>query len=270
MCPTDDPLDKFLVVTTSQSAGPDLCDKARAWAQRMNGRYVPREGRGLAKLCAAEGVTGVLVAGGERLEYVIPDEDIRYFHHLGLSRLRLHNLDSGRGDPMLTAMALEPGCSVLDCTLGRGADAVIAATAVGAHGRVLGIEVVPVIAALTADGLSQVDEPGRIAQAARRIEVRCADYERLLPRAESKSFDVVYFDPVFEQPVAESVPMIPLRRLADKRRLTPEALAEARRVARRRVVVKHNRDASLWAELGITELVAGGHSRVAYGVVEAG
>jgi hypothetical protein len=171
---------------------------------------------------------------------------------------------------MVAAMGLQEGDQVLDCTLGRGTDAIVAAAVVGEQGRVLGLEVVPVLAALTADGLAHVRQPRRIAVSARRIEVRCADYERCLPEYADASFDVVYFDPVFERPVEASDAMIPLRRLADKRRLTPEAVAQARRVARRRVVVKHNRNASLWEELGVTQFIVGRHSRVEYGIIEAG
>ena len=60
------------------------------------------------------------------------------------------------------------------------------------------------------------------------------------------SFDVVYFDPVFHEPIRESLSMTDLRALAHKDGVTQEALQRARRVARRTVVIKQRRGTTLW------------------------
>jgi hypothetical protein len=266
----DEPTTEPLLVTTSQIARPEICAAAEAWAARLGGRYVPRDKRSLSRLCAREGVTGILVVGADIVEYAVPGEGIVYFHHLGLAGMRLRNLEEGRGDPMVTAMGLGPGDHVLDCTLGRGVDAAVAAVVVGPEGRVVGLEVVPVLAALAEYGLPRIETPRRIAEAARRIEVRCVAYQPFLASAEADSFDVVYFDPVFTEPVEGSTEMIPVRRLASKERLTAEAVAEARRVARRRVVVKHNRSETLPEQLGVDAIIGGHHSRIGYAIIEAG
>eukprot|EP00966_Prymnesium_polylepis_P207626 4809377-Prymnesium_polylepis.1 len=53
----------------------------------------------------------------------------------------------------------------------------------------------------------------------------------------SGSADVVYFDPMFRRPTKSSTAFDVLRTLAHKDSLSHEALAQARRVARRAVVV---------------------------------
>jgi hypothetical protein len=214
-------------------------------------------------------VSGILVVGADSVEYAVPEEGIVYVHHLGLAGMRLRNMEEGRGDPMVAAMALGPGDQVLDCTLGRGVDAAVAAAVVGPEGRVVGLEVVPVLAALAEHGLPRVQTPRRIAEAARRIEVRCVAYQAFLANAEANSFDVVYFDPVFAEPVEGSTEMIPVRRLASKERLAAETVAEARRVARRRVVIKHNRSETLPEEFGVSAIIGGHHSRIGFAVIEA-
>jgi hypothetical protein len=169
---------------------------------------------------------------------------------------------------MVDAMELGAGDSVLDCTLGRASDAIVASFVAGPAGQVVGLEIIPVIAEVTRHGL-QTYESGRaeLDAAMRRIEVHRADHRTYLSDVRAGAFDVVYFDPVFTTAVMESDAMVPLRALADKGTVTPETLVEARRVARRRVVVKNIAGSPLWAELGIVHFVGGSGSRVEYGVV---
>ena len=188
-----------------------------------------------------------------------------------MARTRLHNIRDGRGDPMITAMALGPGDSVLDCTLGRAADAIVAAHVVGDTGRIVGLEVVPVIAQLTIAGVAEYEDQSPIVTAAmRRIDAHQASYAEYLPTCPDDAFDIVYFDPIFDQPLLLSEAMAPLRAVADHSPLPPEMLTEAVRVARRRVVIKQRKGSALWERLGVTTLIAGPGSRVEYGVVEAG
>jgi ubiquinone/menaquinone biosynthesis C-methylase UbiE len=152
-------------------------------------------------------------------------------------------------DPFLEAAALLPGDAVLDCTLGLGADALVAAAAVGPAGRVAGLEASPALAAWVAEGLARLpDEP------ARRVEVRAADHLAALAALPPRSFDVVVFDPMFRHARAEPGGFDVVRRLADPRPLDPAALAAARRVARRAVVVKDGAPGWDLARLGLTPL----------------
>ena len=61
--------------------------------------------------------------------------------------------------------------------------------------------------------------------------------------------------------------MAPLRALADQASLSGRAVPEARRVARRRVVIKQRRGTPLWEELGVTEIIGSPKSRLEYGVI---
>jgi hypothetical protein len=147
------------------------------------------------------------------------------------------------------AAGLGAGDAVLDCTLGLGADALVAAAAVGPGGRVLGLEASRLLAAWVAEGLGRLPDP-----AARRVEVRAADHAEALASLPDRSFDVVLFDPMFRHPRAEPPGFDLVRRLADRRPLTPEALARARRVARRWVVVKDGAPGWDLARLGLVPL----------------
>lgn len=257
------------VVTTSRKPDGELERDAGGWAERLQAPYAQRGNYSLASLMARAGVPAVLVVSRERPVFVWPERDVEYFFHPSMAKIRLQNLAAGRGDPMVTAMGLQEGLHVLDCTLGRASDAIVASHVVGPKGRVVGLEVVPMICYLTADGI-QHHRSGRadLDAALRRIGVECADYRERLPKCESRSFDIVYFDPVFTRPLLDALPMAPLRELAAKGTVTPEVLQEARRVARKRVVIKDVVHSELWTDLGIEAVVRGSGSRTEYGVIE--
>lgn len=259
-----------IVITTARKANPDIWRRAREWAQTLDAPVVPRLERSLSKLCREENARGVLVVTTEGEVYHEPATGVAYHFHPNLAALRIHNITSGGGDQMIEAMRLGPGDEVLDCTLGLGAEAIVCSHVVGGAGRVVGIEKVPIIAHLTIKGL-KVGEfvSERFVRAMRRVQAHCADHREYLPQCEAGSFDVVYFDPIFDEPVPKSQSMEPLRAVADPSPLSKEALEEALRVARRCVVIKQRRGTRLWQELGVCELHSGGKSRVEYGVIDA-
>jgi len=259
-----------LVVTTSRKSSTATSAQAARWASTLGVPFVARAGRSLAELLHEASVPAALVISNREPRFVRPEDGLEYFFHPNMAKIRLHNIAAERGDPMLTAMALQPGDAVLDCTLGRGADAIVASHALGERGRVVGLEIVPIIAELTRHGLRHYESGiARLDAPMRRIQVHCADHRPYLAECAPGSFDVVYFDPIFTSPIEKSHAMIPLRALADKSAVTPDTVAQARRAARRRVVIKNVAGSPLWTELGIRHLVKGSSSRIEYGIVEA-
>ena len=212
------------------------------------------------------GVRNVLVARRGRLTLDTPSGAL--FFPPGMSHLRIKNLTRGQGDHLVAALALSEGMRVLDCTLGAGADAIVESYAVGETGRVTALESNPLIAAVIGDGLAHAAGDNYEMHAAmRRIAVHAADALTYLREQPDGSFDVVYFDPMFRRPLHESAGMNALRASADMRALTPETVAAAYRVARRRVVMKERRGSGEFERLGFSEVVGGRYSRVAYGVM---
>ncbi|MEA3401832.1 MAG: class I SAM-dependent methyltransferase [Armatimonadota bacterium] len=260
--------DLAYVVTTSRRSDPELAARAVGWAQRLQVPFVPRAGRSLASLCREEGVEAALTVTAERVGLVIPSEDVEYFFHPSMARTRIRNIIDGMSDPMVSAMGLQAGDSVLDCTLGRATDATVASWVVGEEGRVVGYEADPLVGALTISGLQsyEIEGPG-VQEAMRRIDARHGDCREVLPTFPEAGFDVVYFDPFFEQTIGRSQAMQPLRRLGVHQPIGEEAYQEARRVARRCVVVKCRRSDEALDLPGIERVEGGGGSRVQYAVL---
>jgi 16S rRNA (guanine1516-N2)-methyltransferase len=240
---------------------------AEWWAERLGAEVVPRGRRTLAEVAEEHGAWGVLVLQARRVVFYVPSEGLEYFYHPGMARRRIRAILAGQGDPMVTAMGLQPGDRLLDCTLGRATDAIVGAFVVGPSGRVVGVESVPVVAALTAHGLGSFDSGHeRVNEAMRRVEVVCADNAEYLANVAPGAFDVIYFDPVFHQPVKKSSAMVPLRALADRRPLTAEVIELALAKAGRVVVIKQRKGTPLWQKVRPARIVGGRHATVEYGV----
>ena len=262
---------KISAIVTTVRRGQRYTAANRTLAERTAAALsipnVPRGNDSLEEMRAAYGVDAVLVARRGLLTLVTAEGEL--FFHPGMAHLRIKNLLLGHGDHLVSALGLTEGMSVLDCTLGTGADAIVESFAVGASGAVTALESNALIVAVIADGLAHATGDNYDMHAAmRRITVHHADALAYLRAQETAGFDVVYFDPMFRRPLHESAGMNALRVLADMRALTEETIAEACRVARRRVVMKERRESAEFARLGFDTLTGGKYSRIAYGVME--
>ena len=118
------------------------------------------------------------------------------FFHPNMSQLRIKNIRMGDEDHMAAALDLQEGMSVLDCTLGFGADSIVASFVVGEGGQVIGLEASPLIAFITSEGMKKFLATNyELHSAIKRVKVINADYNDYLQTLPDKSVDVVYFDP---------------------------------------------------------------------------
>lgn len=260
-------MNKKIIVTTGRKDNELNLELAKNAASCLNAPLVEREKAGISALKEKYGADLVLVA--KKNELILETLGGELFFHPNMAHLRLKNLRLGTGDRMVEAMGLSEGMSVLDCTLGFGADAIVASFAVGENGKVVGIERVPVIELIVRQGLANfTDDNERIIAAMRRIKTINADALDFLRQQGDNSFDVVYFDPMFRHPFLDSKSLNPLREVADKRALTIEYINEARRVAKRRVVMKESSLSTEFTRLGFNRIAGGKYSKISYGIIE--
>ncbi len=250
-------------VTEGRNSG--LAWQARAWAKGFGVPYLRRGRSGsLEELCAKFGLTALLVA--TKLGPHVFTEEGRFFFHPSMADLRLKHIAAGESDHLVQALALKPGAKVLDCTLGLASDALVASYAVGAQGKVVGVEASPLLAFTVARGLQQYASGNAEVDAAmRRIKViraKAEDYLKILPQ---DSFDAVYFDPMFRFGVKTSANMKPLRPIAYEKEITLSVLELALKAAPRVVIKERSKD--FLRSLGCTEVQGGRYSRVKYGII---
>jgi len=122
-----------MIVTTSLRAFPGDMVIARRFETEIGGKCVLRENKSLAELQAEYNEITLVVI--ERRQPVVYRGDSRFFFHRGMAELRILNYIRSGHDPLVAAMGLTPGMSVLDCTLGLAGDALVASYAAGTTGR---------------------------------------------------------------------------------------------------------------------------------------
>lgn len=256
-----------MIITTGIHPIEDTVQLAESMANTLQVPYVQRGKQSLDFLKAGHRTDILIVVKKQGPVVITPGGE--YFFHLSMAELRINNLKNGKPDHMVEAMGLSAGMSVLDCTLGLATDAIVASFVAGAAGKVTGIENARLVAQITEYGLrhfSACDE--MVTQTLRRIQVVWADYYEYLCNVPDNSFDIVYFDPMFRHPIHSSSNLKPLRYLADDRPLLPEAVQEACRIARQRVVIKETRNSAEFEKFSLSGLYGGKYSSVHYGVIQ--
>lgn len=250
-----------MLVTTARKPSKAMEAEAGEIAAAHGIQCLPRGNRSLESLISEFGT--VFVLSDRHLSCYTSGGEL--FFHPNMAAVRIRLLRQGKEDKMLEICELSPGDSFLDCTAGLCSDSLVAKYRVGEKGRVLSLEQSLPIYLVMLHGLKNANPP-RFQDLARGIELVNADFRVYLQQLPPRSFDVVYFDPMFDVPVMEASSLMPLRPLACDRPLIHEDIALAARVARRRVVVKQ-RSFFNFSRLGMTQ--AGGPRRkTAYGVLD--
>ncbi|MBD3878482.1 MAG: class I SAM-dependent methyltransferase [Quinella sp. 1Q5] len=252
------------IVTTIRKPTEAVETLAKEISLKLGGQFVKREDLSFDALKTIHGVENILLVKKNSLSVVTSEGEL--FFHPNTAHLRIKNLRGGEGDRLIDALKISAGSKVLDCTLGLGSDAIVESFVAG---KVVALEVNPLIAEVVSHGLKNFsDESPHILQAMRRVEVINVDCGEFLKICADNSFDVVYFDPMFRNPIKTSSGLNPIRPLADNRPLTKEIVREACRVAKNRVVMKEHSGSSEFERLGFEILDGGNYSSVAFGVID--
>ncbi|MDM5188428.1 class I SAM-dependent methyltransferase [Bacillus sp. DX4.1] len=227
-----------MIVTTAGRTNEEMTTYAKNIAKELQCSFIVRNDVPVYKL-HEQYEQDVLVAGKNRLAIYPKGTEESFFFHPNSAMFRVKRLMRGENDPFLQAAKLEEGMSMLDCTLGMASDSIVASYAVGQAGEVMGLEGNRYMAYVIGKGLQQWDAGvAEIDEAMKRIIVQQTEHFTFLQQCEDNSYDVVYIDPMFEETVIESDGIRGLKHFALYSDVTDETIAEAKRVARKRVVLK--------------------------------
>ncbi|GAB6990122.1 class I SAM-dependent methyltransferase [Paenibacillus pini] len=254
-----------MIITTGRGADPTIVKRAEDLSRRTNNVYIPRMNGSLARLAAKHKNEDVIVVleQGARL---FRSGQLPMEFHPSMGFVRAKRILKGEYDPMLDSSGITLGNTVLDCTAGLGTDSLVFAVKAGPSGSVTAIESSEALSVLLMEGLATYSsDNAEVNEAMRRISVRHGHHLDVLRSMPDASFDIVYFDPMFREPMLESASISPLRSFANPDALSEESIAEAIRVARKTVVLKEKRGSSEFARLGFTSDER--QSKIAYGVI---
>jgi hypothetical protein len=232
-----------VVVTTDRKPTPQMIEEARELSRKLAAPFVKRRHRTISSI-KREYEANVLVVKRDLNLTLHTLKGQELFFHPGLFKIRLVNYLKTGKESLVEAMELKEGERVLDCNLGLAQDALMAAFVT--KQEVVGLEKEPVIYEIVKRGLKKYQPKGKLKEASFAFELIkpvLTDNYQFLKKQPSKSFDVVYFSPMFVKPKWKDGVMMPFREVAPKDFPTEEVLKEAERVARRRVVIKINKGA---------------------------
>jgi 16S rRNA G966 N2-methylase RsmD len=239
-----------VLVTTAGRTNQEMIEKAEGIARELDLPYIHREKKtvkGLRERYSKD----ILVVGKERLELFSADSDEPFFFHPNSASFRMKRLLNGEKDPLIETAALTQGMSLLDCTMGMASDSIVASHSVGNDGKVTGLEASRAISFIIKNGLKTWDSGvAEMNEAMKRIEVVHKEALEFLKLSEDKSYDVVYFDPMFGDPIESSAGINPMRKWAIYHPIDEETIEEAKRVAKQRVILKEHFNSPLFEKLG--------------------
>ncbi|MEW9698862.1 class I SAM-dependent methyltransferase [Paenibacillus sp. SI8] len=255
-----------MLVTTSYAPSKELLEKASRLAAAYGGRLVPRRKTSLEQIRKSYKDDSLLLVTKEEIRYYEGDAPAHFFHP-SMALVRIKRLLKGETDLLLEASGAAHGDTVIDCTAGLASDAIVFAFAVGAAGRVTALESETIPAMLVHEGLAVYEsEVADLNAAMRRIELKKTDHLLYLQQLQSQSVDIVYFDPMFRSPIEESQAISPLRQQANGEAVSMAAVTEARRVARKSIVLKEHRDSKEFNRLGFDSILRS-TTKTTYGVI---
>lgn len=240
------------IVTTAYRPNAQVIAEADRVAEELNIQFIVRNKRSIERMHEDE-QADILVASKERLELYPMGKAEPFFFHPNSAAFRTKRpLEK---DPLIEVSQLVRGDSFLDCTLGMASDAITVSQFVGPAGKVVGCESNPNVAYVLSTGLKRYHAMPHLTEAMKRIEVRSAEAAALLSTLETDSFDVVYMDPMFTEEITEASNFAPVRSTANMGQLTEEWVAEAKRVAKKAVVLKAHFRSQDFEKFGFTRRV---------------
>lgn len=257
-----------MIITTSVKPSERALAQASRLAAELSAELLPRRNLTVRKLQAMCDDKRLIVVTEEEVRFYGDDSPAPFFFHPSMAFVRVKRLRRGETDPLIELTGCRKGDRIVDCTAGLAADSLVFSYGAGPDGEVAALESEPILCSLVREGLAayRTGLPD-VDAAMRRVKLQAVDHLDFLKRLPDRSVDIVYFDPMFRQPIHESSSISPLRTLANPSALTEEAVWHARRAARRIVAMKENKGSDEFARLGFERRHAN-TSKVAYGVIE--
>ncbi len=254
------------IITTSYDPSESLRTRAYDVAFDLQMPYVKRDHYSLDMLRQQHEVEDIVLVTMKKIEWHRTQETTLFFHP-GMAFVRAKRLQHEQVDPLLEASGFQPGDRVLDCTAGLGSDAIVFAFAGQANTQVVALETNFPLFYVVQRGLKEYDSGWAAFNSAMRfIEIKCQHHHEFLRSLPDQSFDIVYFDPMFRSPIHASSGLSVIRSYANNESLRKETIVEAKRVARKKIILKERWGGGEFERLGFSIFPRKRNSAV-YGVI---
>ena len=255
------------LISTSSKTNAYLIEQAKTVSQLLQMPYVPRKQQSVEDLLTTHHCAGALLITKEG-PFFVTKEGVPHQFHLSMAHLRLLEIDRGNIDHLLRAVGYESVTSVLDCTAGLGSDSAVISYGCPQLTRHTAIEGHPILGYITNYGFRHFQhKESKATEALRRIQLVICNYQDYLEQLEHNTYDVIYIDPMFENPVYESPQFLQWRGHLLESKITPEIVDLALEKSKR-LVIKERKGSRLFKDIPPIEMVGGKYSSIAYGIYE--
>ena len=255
------------LISTSSKTNAYLIEQAKEISQLLQMPYVPRKHQSVEELLDKNHCSGALVVTKEGPSFVTK-EGIPHQFHLSMAQLRLLEIDRGHTDHLLRAIGYETVTSVLDCTAGLGSDSAIISYGCPQLTRHTAIEGHPILGYITNYGFRHFQHKNpSVTEALRRIQLVICNYQDYLKHIEPNRYDIIYLDPMFENPVYESPQFLQWRGHLLESKISSD-IVELGLEKSKRLVIKERKGSRLFKDIPPIEMVGGKYSSIAYGIYE--
>ena len=221
------------IITTNVKTSQHLIDTANNLAKKFGVKVVPRQKKTIKELITC--YEKILVVYKDK--YVYYEKDVKLFFHPDTAMFRIKNNND------VLCEILKDCTSVFDATLGLGRDSIVLSYN---DKKVVACESSEIIYFITSTGLKNYKtENEKLNSAMKKITCYKENSLDFLKKMPDNSFDAVYFDPMFQENIKESENLTALKKVADNNYLTTELLDQAKRVAKKKIVLKaHFKDST--------------------------
>ncbi|WP_350345046.1 class I SAM-dependent methyltransferase [Proteinivorax tanatarense] len=248
-----------IICTTSQKPTEKMKQTSKKIAELVDGKYVPRKNLG-----SLNRHTYVLVVTKSAVNAY--NNGKKFTFHPSMAMLRIKRIDNNEIDTFTKLLGDISGWRVLDCTLGLGADTLVLSKLVGNTGFVTSLEKSKIIYQVVKSGFENIiyNYP-ELYSLSRNVRLTNIDFNRYLDNVERNSYDLIYFDPMFQKPLENSAAISSLRGIAHSSRNLRQSITKAKRVAKEAVVVKNNKNYP-FNSIGLDNTFTLPSSSVSYGI----
>lgn len=230
-------MEKKLIITTGISPSDEDRKNALLISEELTIPFCLRQKNTIKNLMNNNNVQGVVIVSSGAIR--LHSKNKSFGFHPNMAMIRIQTLLDGKRDRFLDVTGIKPGDRVLDCTCGMASDALISAWGAGEKGSVTALEASPLLSRIVSAGIKNYShKKDLLCDLKNRITVINEDYRSFLKRQKSSSWDVICFDPMFKQTHKEAHGLDLVRNLASYSLPDHDVFKEAKRVARRCVVIK--------------------------------
>ncbi len=245
-----------IVITTSLGQNPRLIEEALLLSQKTGYPFIERRKQSVKSFL--KDYDGVILIYNTKMVLVNQDGSELTFHP-DTAMLRLKSSH----DALLSLLGTE-SLEILDTTMGLASDSLVMASA--GH-KVKALESQPLIHLIVSHGLATYTSGNAALDAAMRsIQTDCCYSLDYLKKQPDQSLDIIYCDPMFTETITESENLSGLKPLANYGPITDEFVSEAKRVAKKKIIIKaHFRD-SVFERFGFERQVRS-NQKFHYGLI---